>query len=462
LQEAFAQARRELDVPGEFSAAALAEAEAAARAPVDDAHDRVDLTDVPFITIDPDGSRDLDQAMSLQRTGTGFRVHYAIADLGSFVQPGGALDAEARERGVTLYCPDVRIPLTPTVLSESTASLLPDGERRAVVWTLDLDERGDGVTVDVRRAKVRSRAQLTFADAQRLIDGGDEQLQLLRDIGRLREERERARGGTSLMIPEQEVHAADGGYVLEYRSGLPVEEWNAHLSLLTGSAAAWLMVQGGVGVLRTMPPPDGAAVAALRRTAEALDVPWPERAEYADVVAALDPADPQHVAFAQAATVLVRGAGYTVVRREGEEDGVTHAAVTGPYAHVTAPLRRLVDRYATEVCLALSAGTEVPAWAVDALPALPAEMAAADRRANELERACIDAVEAAVLSGRVGQTFRAMVVDVRKDGSATVQLADAAVRARCDAGPGVELGAHLDVRLAEADLASRTVRFAPA
>jgi hypothetical protein len=71
-------------------------------------------------------------------------------------------------------------------------------------------------------------------------------------------------------------------------------------------------------------------------------------------------------------------------------------------------------------------------------------------------------VEAAVLGSHVGEVFPATVVDVRKDGSATVQLTDPAVRARCDAGPGVVLGERIDVRLAEADVVGRTVRFTPA
>src|SRR3954452_15620451 len=146
LDLAFASVRRELGVPAEFPADVLQAAEQAARAPrLPD----VDLIDLPFYTIDPPGSRDLDQALHLERDGTGYRLRYAIADVPAFVRPGGALDAEARERGQTLYAPDTRTPLHPPVLSEDAASLLPAQDRPAYVWDLRLDSAGELRSADV-------------------------------------------------------------------------------------------------------------------------------------------------------------------------------------------------------------------------------------------------------------------------------------------------------------------------
>lgn len=161
---------QELDVPTEFPADVLAEAERAA------AHPRLpdlDRTDVPFITIDPEGAKDLDQAMHIERASAGYRVLYAIADVAAFVEPGGAIDAEAHRRGQTLYAPDRRIPLHPPVLSEAAASLLPDQVRPALLWTIDLDERGEATKVVVERARVRSRAQLDYAQVQQQLDSGE-------------------------------------------------------------------------------------------------------------------------------------------------------------------------------------------------------------------------------------------------------------------------------------------------
>src|SRR4051795_9633807 len=109
LRDRFSAVRSELGLSLDYPADALAEAEQVAAAPPD--LPPRDETDLPFFTIDPPGSMDLDQAMHLEREGDGHRVRYAIADVPSFVRLGGALDRVTRERGQTVYCPDVRVPL---------------------------------------------------------------------------------------------------------------------------------------------------------------------------------------------------------------------------------------------------------------------------------------------------------------------------------------------------------------
>src|SRR3954463_2150639 len=153
----FAAIRAEFDVPEEFPPDVLAEAERRAREP---GLPELDATDIPLVTLDPIGSRDLDQAVHLAARGDGFRVSYAIADVGAFVRPGGAVDAEARRRGQTLYSPDKRTPLHPPVLSEGAASLLPGELRPAGLWPTDLEAAGEPIRVDLRRARVRIRGQL--------------------------------------------------------------------------------------------------------------------------------------------------------------------------------------------------------------------------------------------------------------------------------------------------------------
>ena len=99
----------------------------------------LDLTHVEFVTIDPASSTDLDQALFIERSGGGYKVFYAIADVPSFVAPGGALDAETRRRGQTFYTPDGRIPLHPEVISEDAGSLLAGQLCAAFVWEFELD-----------------------------------------------------------------------------------------------------------------------------------------------------------------------------------------------------------------------------------------------------------------------------------------------------------------------------------
>ncbi len=465
-----ADLRDEVALPVDYPDDALAEADAAARrAPgAADAGPRADRTDLPLVTIDPEGSTDLDQAVHIARRGDGWRVHYAIADVAAFVEPGGPLDAETHRRGLTCYSPDGRVPLHPVVLSEGAASLLPDQVRPAALWRVDLDADGEPTAVHVERALVRSRAQLTYAGVQQRLDAGsaDDVLEGLAAVGRLREARERDRGGVSLDVPEQEVvRTGGGGFGLRFRATLPVEGWNAQISLLTGIVAARLMLDAGVGVVRTLPPADPRDVARLRRTATALDIAWPDGTSYADLLPTLDSRRGTHAAFLREATTLFRGAGYAAFG--GDVPAPTghdaeHAAIRAPYAHVTAPLRRLVDRYGTEVCLAAVGGRDAPGWVRDALPGLPATMQETGRRIGAFDRGVLDLVEAAVLAGDVGRTFTGVVVDV--DGEARTrgafQLRDPAVVARVTSSGGpLPLGGMLDARLDEVSVPLRRVTF---
>jgi exoribonuclease R len=453
----FEAIRRELEVPGAFPAEALAAAEAAATSPPSPPSD---ATDLPLVTIDPPGSRDLDQALAVEAGADGgWRVRYAIADVATWVTAGDAVDAEARRRTQTYYAPDVRTPLHPPALGEAAASLLPDGPRPAVLWTIDVAPDGTTGAVDVRRATVRSRAQLTYAEVQAAVDArrAPDPLALLPALGTALLAASTRRQAIELGLPEQEVSPGpDGRWTVTRRAELPVERWNAQVSLLTGRAAAAIMLDAGVGILRTLPQPDRGAFPRLRQAALGLGVAWPEGAHPSAVLAALDTAQHHHAAFADLAAELLRGAGYTAFDGDRPADP-GHAGIGGPYAHVTAPLRRLVDRFGTEVCLATAAGREVPAWALGALPLLPELMAEGDARARKLDRAVVDATEAFVLAGRIGEVFPASVLETG-DRFGTVVLDDPAVQGRCDTAD-LPLGTRVHVRCTVADVAARTVRF---
>ncbi|MCL8026374.1 RNB domain-containing ribonuclease [Nocardioides bruguierae] len=450
----------ELGVDPEFPAAVLAAARAAAAAP---RMPEVDRTDLPLITIDPGGSRDLDQAMHLERTEDGgFLVHYAIADVAAFVTAGDPLDEEAHRRGQTLYGAEATVPLYPPVLSEGAASLLPGEERPALLWTIRMTADGERVDADLERVRVRSRQQLSYEEAQALVDAGagPSTLAVLADLGPLRLAREAARGGISLPVPEQEVDVVGDRWRLEHRTRLPVEEWNAQVSLLTGFAAAAMMLYGEVGMLRTLPARDPGEEQRLHRGARALGLDWPAEMLFADFVRTLDPDEPRHVAMLLDVTRVLRGAGY--VTFDGDVPPYArHAGLATEYAHVTAPLRRLGDRYALEVCLALCSGGDVPTWVRTALPGLPATLAASGRRAVAYERAVLDLVEAGVLAGAVGEQFDAFVVD-RDDDDHTrgqVVISSPAVEAPLVADRELPLGGQVRLRLEEVDVAERRVRF---
>ena len=451
----FSALRSELAVPGDFSADVAAEAQAAAGAPVMTGPDRQDL---PLVTIDPRGSKDLDQAMHLAADGDGYLVSYAIADVAAFVRPGGALDEETHRRGETYYFPDARVPLHPPVLSEGAASLLPGQTRPAALWQIHVGADGAIGAVDIARATVRSVAQLDYVGVQADLEAGrmHPSIALLPKIGEVLAARMRARHAIDLDLPEQDVEQVDGAWTVTLRTQSPVEKHNAQISLLTGMAAAAIMLKGGYGILRTVPTPDPGAVATIRRAARALGVDWPDGAEPSDVLAGLDRSNPKHVALIEHAAALLRGSGYTPFDGAPPKDS-GHAGIGAPYAHVTAPLRRLVDRYGTEICLAQQAGQPVPDWVRQYLEQLPGAMAGADKLAHLVDRAVVDMTEAWLLQDRIGQTFPATVIDADEK-AATIVVDQPAVRARCD-GANLPVGQRITARLVSADVATRSVRF---
>lgn len=475
LVAGFAAIRAELGLASAFPPEVLADAEASAkRGPTTFGHlpgrqtrhlsksgaieASVDLRDVEFVTIDPEGSLDLDQAVHLARRGRGYRLRYAIADVAAFVEPGSPVDVEARRRGVTVYLPDARIPLHPPVLSEGAASLLPEVERPALVWTIDLDADATPTATRVERALVRSGRAWSYEEGQAAIDGGNapDTLSVLAEVGPLRQAREQERGGVSLDLPDQVVVRDEaGGYRLAFRAPLPVEGWNAQISLLTGMEAARMMLDVGVGILRTLPAAEPEAIASVRRRANALGVAWPEGATYGEVISALDArVDREAVLLTQAARLL-RGAAYTSFQKGAPPADAVHAAVAAPYAHVTAPLRRLVDRFGNEVVLSACAGTAVPSWVTDALDEVPELMQQARQREGAADRMAIDLMEAAVLSTRIGEPLDGVIVSIARD-RAQVQVRDPAVVVSAPAGRR-SIGDDVIVEVVAADAVKRTV-----
>nr|WP_206686567.1 RNB domain-containing ribonuclease [Microbacterium invictum] len=462
MADSLSALRAELGLPESFPPAVQAEADLAAQSvPVEPAASTLaDLRHIEFLTIDPAGSTDLDQALHLERTATGAVLHYAIADVAAYVVPEGAMDAEARTRGQTMYAPDGRIPLHPAVLSEGAASLLPGHDRRAFVWRFVLDEGARPVETTLTRAVVRSRAQWSYVDAQAAVDAGTAPYSLtaLPWFGAERAARESERGGASLNIPETRVVREPGGYRLERSDGVPLEDWNAHVSLLTGMAAAEIMLAGRIGILRTMPPAAAEDIEEFRTQTVALGLPWLERQPYGDYLRDL-PRTPAARAVREHAGGLFRGAGYVTFDGEVPEQTV-QSAIGAAYAHTTAPLRRLVDRWVLVICEALANGREVPAWARGSLAELPALMTRSSQRASQLNAGALDRVEAAVLHGREGEEFEGLVLARRGDG-ARVQLRRPPVEAKVKGLDDVAPGTIVRLRLVRTSIADGTASFTP-
>lgn len=449
-------------IPANFSDQAEQEASEAARR----SFTAPDRTNIALTTIDPPGSTDLDQAVHIERVAEGYRLHYAIAAVGRFVTPGSVLDQEVMDRGVTVYGPGRSFPLHPHALSAGAASLLPNQVRPSFLWTFDLDEIGEPTQSRVEFALVRSRSQLTYTQVQAALDGDaalpagvpEDLPRLLAEVGERRIDIEAKRGGVSLDIPDQEVTRTDNGYELAFRATLPVESFNAQVSLLTGIEAARMMREAGVGVFRTLPKAQKRDLQRMRLTARALGIEWPGHYDYPEFVRSLDSRIPSHAAFMVQATTLFRGADYLAFTDGAPHDRKAHSAIAAEYAHVTAPLRRLVDRYGLEVCLAHCEGTRLPEPVHEGLATIPEVMRHGTARAGQFENGSVDIIEALILEPHLGEDFRGVVVDVEREDRGRIMVANPAVRARI-MGEDLPLGHEVAARLTEADPETHAVTF---
>jgi exoribonuclease R len=446
LAGGLAAIRGEFQVPGGFPPEVLAAAETAAkRVP----NEHADRTDRPFVTLDPASSTDLDQAFAIERAGNDLLLHYAIADVAWFVDDGGPIDAEAWRRGATLYLPHGKAGLYPPALSEGAASLLPDGPRPAVIFTVRIDPEGKAHLDGAERAIIRSRAKLAYSK----VTDADLPEGFVEFAARMNAAEAR-RGASRVDPPEQEVAEANGHYELVFRERFAAEDRNAALSLAANLAIADALQAHHTGLFRVMAGPDERAVKRLRFTARALGLDWSDAVPLTAFERGLDPADPKQAAFMTAIRRAGTGASYVPYR-----DGAVpwHAALAATYAHATAPLRRLADRYVVRATLAIANGEPVPDVVTAAFDKLPRVMGRADAHGGQIERAVIDLAETVMLGDRIGDVFEAIVTDLDERG-ARIQLRDLPIVARV-AAHHVDPGETIRVKLIAADTITRTITF---
>jgi len=266
-----------------FSAEVLAELESAPAEPADEG--RADCRAQPLVTIDPDTAKDFDDAVWVERQGRGHRLWVAIADVAAFVPPGSAVDVEALRRGCSVYLPGTVFPMLPSALSERLCSLAPGETRAAMLLELDLDEAGRVQAARARRARIRSRARLTYGQVQAALDGaagagpaealGPELEVMAECAGRLLGRMD-ARGALDFDLPESEVLLGPDGRPREVR---PARRLFAHrlieafMVAANEAVAVGLRGLGAPLVYRTHLPPDADRLAQFTELAETLGAP---------------------------------------------------------------------------------------------------------------------------------------------------------------------------------------------
>ena len=217
------------EVPSVYSAATVRRLESITRRQHDEppesaCHDRVDLTHLDTFTIDPPGSKDLDDALSIEKFGDGFRVGVHIADVTAYVEKDDDIDKEARERALTFY-PGMRRPrhMLPEPLSQNICSLVPNKRRLCISVFHYLDAQGNHQRTEIKLSVIKSRKQFTYAEVQEIIKADTCEGGITKNIKQLysiAEKRRRMRLGNSMFALDLETE--------DYNEDSPEDTIEAH------------------------------------------------------------------------------------------------------------------------------------------------------------------------------------------------------------------------------------------
>lgn len=326
----------------------------------------VDLTALPFVTIDHETSMDLDQAAFVETSGDGFQVHYALADAAFYISADSALFREALARAASYYFPGFMVPMLPRELSEGLVSLNPNVDRRAMVFSLSLDASGGCTGANIRAALIRSKAKLSFVGVQDFLDGktdgfgheGIEQnLRRLKEVGLLRMRHAKDRNVVRYRRSEVDVHLGDHGgarFVVNDSIRVPVERYNEQLSLLCNVEGAKFLQRSALlsgidPVYRVHPPPEIDRVEKLEKTiaglvkAHKLDSKvWLWKRDEQDLSDYLE-ALPEKGAEGRIASAIHRQAVMINGRSSFRATpGIHHGVGAVVYARFSAPMREIV------------------------------------------------------------------------------------------------------------------------
>jgi ribonuclease R len=425
----------EHDIPVEFPAEAVAEAEAAQPVTLEDG--REDLRHLPLVTIDGADARDFDDAVHAEALdGGGWRITVAIADVAWYVRPGSALDREAEKRGNSVYFPDRVVPMLPEALSNDLCSLRPDGDRACMAAVMEFDANGIKRGHRFVRGLMRSAARLIYEDVQAAIDGkpNDQTGPLLEPVIKPLYAAYEALAAARAKRGPLELEMAERVFEMDeerrrIQSVVPRDRLDSHRLIED------FMIAANVAAAETLT--DKLAPCLFRIH----DKPDPARIEsLAGVLGEMGiKASPNAITQPRQFTELVRkaeGTEYATLVSElvlrAQAQAVYHPENIGHfglalarYAHFTSPIRRysdLIVHRSLISTLRLGKGGLEPDF-IEHIHSVAEHISMTERRAAAAERQVQDRFAAAYLSDRIGETFQARVTGLHKAG-VFVRVAD--------------------------------------
>ena len=429
------------DLPYEFSAAALREAQAFGdRVDPREAAARVDLRELPLVTIDGEDARDFDDAVYAEPHAGGFRLIVAIADVSHYVRPGSALDAEAQQRGTSVYFPTRVLPMLPTALSDHLCSLAPNVDRLCFAADMIVTKNGALKSANFYPAVMRSAARLTYTVAnQALFEGRPaaraqlgplwERLMVLVDVYRALYRARGRRGALDFDAAEAEFVIDEGEHVrgIELRVRNDAHRLIEECMILANVAVAAELEKSHAPTLyRVHGAPEDEKLERLASTLRSLgiDARIPTTVTTRDLQAiARRVSDLSERSFVE--SLVVRAMPQAIY----QPTNIGHFGLAlDRYAHFTSPIRRYPDLIVHRTLKALikAPGGSGRRHAAAELGALGESTSRLEKRADEADRYVSGFLKCTYLKERIGQTFQGLITTVVEFGC-FVQILDVAV-----------------------------------
>ena len=429
------------DLPHEFPAAALREAQAhGEQVDAREANARVDLRELPLVTIDGEDARDFDDAVYAEPHPGGFRLIVAIADVSHYVRPGSAVDAEAQTRGTSVYFPTRVLPMLPTALSDHLCSLAPRVDRLCFAADMVVSRSGALKSARFYPAVMRSAARLTYTLANDALFVGRpaarselgpllERLMVLIDVYRALYKARGHRGALNFDAAEAEfvIDAGERVRAIELRVRNDAHRLIEECMILANVAVAEALEKAHVPTLyRVHGQPEDEKLERLTATLKALgvDARIPKTVTTRDLQAiAQRVGDAPERAFVE--SLVIRSMPQAVY--QPANIGHFGLALTH-YAHFTSPIRRYPDLVVHRTLKALigAQGGSGVRYATAELSALGESTSRLEKRADEADRYVSGFLKCTYLKERIGQTFQGLITTVVEFGC-FVQILDVAV-----------------------------------
>ena len=413
-------------IPTEFEPAVLREAQAVAVAVAEqDYIERVDLRDLPLVTIDGADARDFDDAVALEKVGDGCRLWVAIADVSHYVQPESALDRAARERGTSVYFPGSCIPMLPEVLSNGICSLNPDVERLVVALEIEFSGNGERIATKAFPAVMKSRARLTYEQVQCCLDDevaalvGDDaehrlssmlrEMQLLAQQLRMLRKR---RGALDFDLPEADIRLTDQGvpHYVGRKTRLESHRLIEEFMLAANEAVASIVLEKReAGLFRVHDAPDKQSMQSLQQFVAAFNMGFnviDEGVQSHELLNLLQQAQGTEQEYT-INRILLRS--MKQARYDVENHGHFGLA-SEAYCHFTSPIRRYPDLIQHRILLKLLAGDY--RWPNESLHELAEHVTTTERRAMIAERDVVDLRKCQFMEDKVGLRYTGFITSV--------------------------------------------------